>query len=187
MHPARHRLALQRIKDRMGLTLAQLGECFGYSATWAEQHLALLRLPAEVQEMIEPVGELVYTVATQLAHVPSPELQVSLARRIVQLRLPTTEASHFIRTEVRKAGVKGAAARAREPYQDFRNLQRYLERTSEGMARILENPDRGLPAIFFRRSHADLDWAIARLGEILEGLGKLAGALGEFREERKRA
>ncbi|MBI3304825.1 ParB/RepB/Spo0J family partition protein [Candidatus Parcubacteria bacterium] len=178
--------ALQRIKDRMGLTLAQLGECFGYSDRWAEQHLVLLRLPAEVQEMIEPVGELVYSVAAQLAYVPSPELQVSLARRIVELRLTTTEASHFIRTEVRQAGVKGAAARAREPYQDFRNLQRYLERTSEGMARILENPDRGLPTIFLRRGPADLDWAIARLGEILEGLGKLAGALTAFREERKR-
>jgi len=66
---------VQHAKEKLGLSIKQISEKYGWSEAWIRQRLELLRLPSELLTYIGD-GRLKLTVASKLLRLPTRDLQL---------------------------------------------------------------------------------------------------------------
>ena len=90
LNPMEEAQALYALKDKFNYSQAEIGSKIGKSQPWISGRLALLKLPAPVQEkvitrVISP------SAARELSRIESPELQASLAKKAADGNLTIRE------------------------------------------------------------------------------------------------
>jgi len=149
--PIEQAKAYRTLMERMAWSGNRLAQELGINQTSVVQALALLELPAPVQERVES-GELAPSTAYQISKVADPEQRTALAERVV--------AEGLTRAETVKA-VKAAAPKGRGAAKATAKPRKVTERTfrAEG-CKITVECRRGLDDAILR---AALSAALAEL------------------------
>jgi ParB family chromosome partitioning protein len=94
--PLEQAAAFRELLDRHGWSARRLAEELSLSHQTVSRALALLELPAEIQEQVRR-GELAPRTAAELASVEKPEQQVAIAERAVSERLSRDQVVQAVR------------------------------------------------------------------------------------------
>ena len=159
-----------------------IGARFGRSAAWVYQYEKLLRLPAEVLELMHPRvpknKRLRAIVAIRLADLPEPE-RLPLARKIVTERLRYAAAMRLIESYAARSGIIVGADRnsARKRADVFQNLLRTI---SDEIDAVLDGSIADFKMLLISRSAAEresigmrIDRCIERLRELRQSLARV--------------
>ncbi|WP_404400962.1 ParB/RepB/Spo0J family partition protein [Pelagibacterium halotolerans] len=149
-----------QLMDQFGYTQNDLAQVIGKSRSHVANTLRLLRLPSEVQHMIES-GELTAGHARTLITSDDP---LSLARRIVSAGLSVREAEalHQKDTEAKKRPGGDGSARAKEKDADTLALERQLS-NALGLSVTLDHKERGGKLEIRYKTLEQLDAVCSRL------------------------
>lgn len=108
--PIEQAKAYRALMNRMAWSGNRLAQELGINQTSVVHALALLELPAAVQEHIE-AGELAPSTAYQISKVADPETQAELAARVVAERLTRSETAAAVKRAGKGRGAKSKPAR----------------------------------------------------------------------------
>jgi ParB family chromosome partitioning protein len=111
LKPVEQARAYRRLMDARGYSTRELAAELHIAQTSVVRALALLELPAEVQEQVEG-GELAATVASELARLPDAAAQAEVARVVVAEGLTRSEVSELVQAVKAR---RPAAARRPDP------------------------------------------------------------------------
>ena len=117
LNPIEEARAYHRLVTEFGLTQESLAQRFGKDRSSIANSLRLLNLPNEIHGLIESL-EISMGHAKVLLGLSRPELQVKLARRIIEGQLSVRQTEQLIASELR-AGKSKAAARRLTVYSDL--------------------------------------------------------------------
>jgi ParB family chromosome partitioning protein len=95
LKPIEQATAFKALMDRRGLSARQLAERLNLSAMTVGRALALLELPAPVQEQVEQ-GRMPASVAYEVGKIEDPALQVQVAQAAVQEGLTRCEVTELV-------------------------------------------------------------------------------------------
>ncbi len=111
LNPIEEARAYSRLVTEFGLTQEALAQRFGKERSSVANSLRLLNLPNEIKELVE---SLVISMghAKVLLGLSRPELQLKLAKRIVEGQLSVRQAEQIIASELRTGKTRPAARRA---------------------------------------------------------------------------
>ncbi len=172
-------------KSYAGLTrtaqIKQAADLFARSSAWIYQHLNLLNLHPEVQQMLEPTARpghrLSFSVAVYLNNIRDLALQLEVAKEIAEKDLKLNKARALVRKRMNLAGIK-PDGRGRRPSDDFKIFERFVERLSEDAERVLEMPMKEFKKLLTeRRDPEERRTLLARLDESLARLQEFRDAL----------
>jgi len=116
LNPIEEANAYRRLQEQLGITQEAIALRVGKDRSSVTNSLRLLRLPEEVQRLVED-GKLSMGHARALLPVESPDRQKTLAAEIVTKALSVREAERLVKNELRVGGrdqtktVKSEAAR----------------------------------------------------------------------------
>lgn len=182
--PLESALAVQRVcamPEYAALAVTErhqrVGALFARSHAWVAYNLKLVKLPAEVQELVGgPAGKrLNAQVAIYLGTVADKEEQVRLAKVIVERDLPGPKARLLINQARHKHGVTEGAARSK-PSTESRNVFASVQRITTSAEVLLDMPKRGLKRSLAQAPGGErwlvekIDAAIAALVQVRESL-----------------
>lgn len=117
LNPMEEARAYQRLVMEFGLTQEVLAQRFGKDRSSIANSLRLLNLPNEIKELIESL-KLSAGHAKALLGISQPELQIKLAKRILDEQLSVRQTEQLIASELRTGKAK-PAARRRTAYPDL--------------------------------------------------------------------
>jgi ParB family chromosome partitioning protein len=95
LRPIEQARAYRRLMDAQGYSTRELATELHIAQTSVVRTLALLDLPAEVQDHVEG-GELAATVAAELTKLPDPALQAEVAQAVIAEGLTRTEVTELV-------------------------------------------------------------------------------------------
>ncbi|MCD7058420.1 ParB/RepB/Spo0J family partition protein [Pelagibacterium xiamenense] len=149
-----------QLMDQFGYTQNDLAQVIGKSRSHVANTLRLLRLPAEVQEMIES-GDLTAGHARTLITSDDP---LALARRIVSAGLSVREAEalHQKDTEAKKRPASEASTKGKEKDADTLALERQLS-DALGLSVTLDHKEKGGKLEIRYKTLEQLDGVCSRL------------------------
>jgi len=144
LNPIEEARSLKRLVDEFGLTHAEAADAVGRSRAAVSNLLRLLDLPRVARELLEQ-RQLDMGHARALLGLPSPELQLELAQRVVKQGLNVRETENAVRKLAAAAGgekpVKGGASGAGDP--NVRRLEANLAETLGAAVSIEHGPKGG--------------------------------------------
>jgi ParB family chromosome partitioning protein len=117
LQPIEQARAFRTLMDRNGWSALRLGRTIQMSESTIIKALALLTLPAAVQERVES-GELAPSVAYEVSRLDDPEAQRKVAARVVSeglSRAETVEAVRRAASKPKAGGAKGGGAGKGKP------------------------------------------------------------------------
>lgn len=117
LNPMEEARAYHRLVTEFGLTQESLAQRFGKDRSSIANSLRLLNLPNEIHRLIESL-EISMGHAKVLLGLSRPDLQVKLARRIIDGQLSVRQTEQLIASELR-AGKTKAVARRLTLYPDL--------------------------------------------------------------------
>jgi len=117
LNPMEEARAYHRLVTEFGLTQESLAQRFGKDRSSIANSLRLLNLPNEIHRLIESL-EISMGHAKVLLGLSRPELQIKLAKRIIDGQLSVRQTEHLIASELR-AGKTKAAGRRLTAYPDL--------------------------------------------------------------------
>jgi len=117
LNPMEEARAYHRLGTEFGLTQESLAQRFGKDRSSIANSLRLLNLPNEIHRLIESL-EISMGHAKVLLGLSRPELQIKLAKRIIDGQLSVRQTERLIASELR-AGKTTAAARRLTAYPDL--------------------------------------------------------------------
>lgn len=117
LNPMEEARAYQRLVTEFGLTQEVIAQKFGKDRSSIANSLRLINLPNEIKELIES-RKLTTGHAKVLLGISRPELQIKLARRIIEGQLSVRQTEQLIASELRTGRTK-PAARRRTTYPDL--------------------------------------------------------------------
>jgi ParB/RepB/Spo0J family partition protein len=168
---------------------AILARVFGFNEVYVYRYLGLLKLPKEVQDMLEPDANqrINLSVGIALCGVKeNPDLTTALAKKIASEGLTTTKATALIRYEADRVGQPlRTRARTRKASDELRNLRDFLERTSNRCTTIVGTPKNGLEQWFSTRPEEDLASTIERTELTIKKLQEIYGVLKSLKRAKK--
>ena len=150
----------------------------GKSVTWVRQHLSLLRLCPEVQEMMRH-NDLPHQVCLALMNV-THESQREISTYIIDNKLTLNRALDYIRSKRDRTNL-APEGRLRTPVDDYRRLNRFLNRANADLGLFLDMPLEKFKAMFRNRPPEDLSATIKSVSRQLEELKELKETLGEIK------
>jgi ParB family chromosome partitioning protein len=152
--------AFERLGREFGMTQEQMAQRTGIDRTTVSNFIRLLKLPAEVQALIEE-EKLSFGHAKVLLSLPTPELMVATANKVVERELSVRALEELI-----FAMEHPAEKSAKETYIDpnVREAQLELERSLGVRVQIRDRNGKGKILIEYR-SLEDFD----RVIEVLSG------------------
>ncbi len=125
LNPIETARAYQRLITEFAFTQEKLAEQLGKERSSVANTLRLLNLPSEIQQLVESM-KLTAGHAKVILGLPRPDLQLKVARQIVEGQLSVRQAENLVHAEERHAIPKHAAPRPR-PYPDLEDrLQKRL-------------------------------------------------------------
>jgi ParB family chromosome partitioning protein len=131
--------AYKRLIETLGLTQEAVAQRVGRDRTFITNYLRLLRLPEEIQQMVE-ASIISMGHARALLGIDDPELQCKIARSIVEHGLSVRETERAVRRVVE--GTNAAAIVSKETKQHDANLRAAedkLRRRLGTQVRVLPN------------------------------------------------
>lgn len=178
--------AIQKLREN-GKSIMEISQIFAKSETWVYQHLRILELVPEVQKLLSPEipedQRLTFSAALILAEV-SREQQATIAERIIKENLRLGQIRSMIRRKAEEEGFT-VGSPDRTPRKDYRNLDSFIRRVSRDLDTLLSNPQSFFSKMFEHRDPEDRDNVIIKLGEIIEMLEMLIGAVKKTSSEKK--
>jgi len=168
-----------------GVPVAKLAKAMDYKPPMVYNYIAVAGLPEEVKALMDPNlpedRQLKISAAIMIAtKVPDsdPQMQIRLARAVVDGKLTVAKTNHLIDTKVGTGGSGFVQAGHEEaPSHRFRRMSRYVSRTRDWIGDFLKSgPDPIHDALFNRDDETevraemarDLRITINRLNEFLE-------------------
>lgn len=125
LNPIETARAYQRLITEFAFTQEKLAEQLGKERSSVANTLRLLNLPNEIQRLVESM-KLTAGHAKVILGLPRPDLQLKVARQIVERQLSVRQAENLVNAEQRHPKPKHAAPRPR-PYPDLEDrLQKRL-------------------------------------------------------------
>ncbi len=170
--------AIQRFRDS-GMTVVQIAEVFARSTPWVYQHLKILQLDPDVQNMMSPETpedcRLVFSVALMLADVPI-DLQKKIADTIVGGKLKMVQARSLIRRRAERLGFT-VGDPTRTPKEDYRILCRFIGRIRRELEIFDEMPQNFFNKMFQFREDEDNTKIVASAQKAMDGFRSLLAAI----------
>ncbi|MBA3514640.1 MAG: ParB/RepB/Spo0J family partition protein [Pyrinomonadaceae bacterium] len=139
LNPIEEAQAYRKLIDSIGLTQETLGERVGRDRTYITNYLRLLRLPQDIQRLIED-GKLSTGHARTLLGATDSDTQRRIARRIMERGLSVRETERLVR-ELDERGTKPRAAKAKDNDPNVRAAETKLRRHLGTQVRIIQNPN----------------------------------------------
>lgn len=122
-----------------GQTLEKVARIFSSSIGWVRQRINLLKLPQEVQELLEPTTpedkRLAVSVATLLLGIPDPNDQIRLSNQISKAGLSMRQAKYLIAQNSSSEGLRKHRDR---PSKSLLTLEGFAQRTATELEIILD-------------------------------------------------
>ncbi|MCC2630571.1 MAG: chromosome partitioning protein [Candidatus Paceibacter sp.] len=164
--------ALGKLRE-FGMTRTDIADLCGYSPGWVDQHLSLLKLEPEVRALMDPERpkekQLPYQHALRLAGLPA-DMQKSIAREIVNKKVPVKDAQYLITGKTHEAGKSVAQ---REPSRDFRIVTGFIERTMNESRLVADMPDGVYVGMLGTRTDADVRVMTGQIDTMINNLVNL--------------
>lgn len=157
--------ALERMMKENDFTSEHVARICGRSTAWVYQHLSVLKLAPEVQQMMDPKipeeRQLRFSVAVELANLPE-YMQRDLAATICDRKLPHFQARALIRQRSDEAKIE-SGDHPRRTRDDYRLFASFLNRMGRDGNMFLEMPASKFKDMFANRSHEDRENARDRI------------------------
>lgn len=145
---------------RGGESISSLAKLMGYSDQMVRNYIAVDGLPEEVKALMDPnlpdTEQLKITIAIDLTHVSSPELQLELAKEAVERELGIFEARNLFAVRG-GVGAKGLirAGHERAPGKRYQMMTRFVGRTKSWITDFLHHGRDPIDDAFFHRDNED--------------------------------
>lgn len=141
LNPIEEAGAYKKLIDTLGLTQEMVAERVGRDRSYITNYLRLLRLPGDLQELLQ-VGRLSTGHARTLLGVDDVDIQRRIARKIIEQDLSVRATERLVRltSESRSAGVK-VPRKQREGDANVRAAENKLRRHFGTQVRIVQSPD----------------------------------------------
>jgi ParB family chromosome partitioning protein len=152
--------AYERLSREFGLTQEQMAQRTGKERSSVANFLRLLKLPAEVQTLVEE-DKLSFGHAKALMSLDSPEAVLKLANRAVALAMSVRQVEGTVHSLVHPEPKREKAARQVDP--NVREAERQLQRTLGVHVQITDNKGKGKIVIEYK-SLEDFDRVVEALG-----------------------
>lgn len=128
--------AYKRLIESLGLTQEMVAQRVGRDRTFITNYLRLLRLPEDIQHMVE-VEQLSMGHARALLGVDEPEIQRKLAREIIEKGHSVRQTERTIKRIVEGEDTSAAAASAVKEDPNFRSAEDKLRRKLSSKVQIV--------------------------------------------------
>jgi ParB family chromosome partitioning protein len=140
LNPIEEAGAYKKLIDTLGLTQEMVAERVGRDRSYITNYLRLLRLPGDLQELLQ-VGRLSTGHARTLLGVDDVDIQRRIARKIIEQDLSVRATERLVRltSEPRSTGVK-VARKQREGDANVRAAESKLRRHFGTQVRIVQSP-----------------------------------------------
>lgn len=137
LNPIEEAQAYRKLIDSIGLTQETLADRVGRDRTYITNYLRLLRLPSDIQLLIEE-GKLSTGHARTLLGTGDVDTQRRIARRIIERGLSVRETERLVR-ELGEPGSKPRSIRVKENDPNVRAAESKLRRHLGTQVRITQN------------------------------------------------
>jgi ParB family transcriptional regulator, chromosome partitioning protein len=137
LNPIEEAQAYRKLIDSIGLTQESLAERVGRDRSYITNFLRLLRLPQDIQRLIED-GKLSTGHARTLLGASDSDNQRRIARKIIERGLSVRETERLVR-DLTEAGAKPRKARSQENDPNVRAAETKLRRHLGTQVRIVQN------------------------------------------------
>jgi ParB family transcriptional regulator, chromosome partitioning protein len=152
--------AYERLGREFGLTQEQMAQRTGKDRSSVSNFLRLLKLPTEVQQMVES-DKLTFGHAKALMGLDSPEAMVKLAQRATQLSMSVRQVEGAVANLMNPVQKEEAPERRVDP--NVREAERELERALGVKVQITDRNGRGRIQIDYKTLE-DFDRVLNALG-----------------------
>jgi ParB family transcriptional regulator, chromosome partitioning protein len=152
--------AYERLGREFGLTQEQMAQRTGKDRSSVSNFLRLLKLPTEVQQMVES-DKLTFGHAKALMGLDSPEAMVKLAQRATQLSMSVRQVEGAVANLMNPVQKEEAPERKVDP--NVREAERELERALGVKVQITDRNGRGRIQIDYKTLE-DFDRVLDALG-----------------------
>ena len=113
LKPIEQARAFKALIERRGWSYRQLGERLSVAPSSITRALALLELPATIQDRVES-GELAPSVAYEVSRVADPERQAAIVEQVVAEGMTRTEAASAVKASAKGRGASKAKGKPRK-------------------------------------------------------------------------
>lgn len=137
LNPIEEAQAYRKLIDSIGLTQESLAERVGRDRSYITNFLRLLRLPQDIQRLIEE-GKLSTGHARTLLGATDADNQRRIARKIIERGLSVRETERLVR-DLTEAGAKPRKARSKDNDPNVRAAETKLRRHLGTHVRIVQN------------------------------------------------
>jgi ParB family chromosome partitioning protein len=136
--------AFVRLSSEFGQTQEQIGERMGMARETVSNYMRLLRLPREVQFLIDK-KDLEYSHARQLLRIHNPELQIKVAKKVVEKKMSVEHLNAILDrwSKDREEGKIAPKSKARYVDPNVQAAQRELERVLGVKVKIRDRKGKG--------------------------------------------
>jgi ParB family chromosome partitioning protein len=138
LNPIEEALAYRSLIEAAGLTQESLAQRVGRDRSYITKYLRLLRLPEDLQKLVQD-GRLSTGHARTLLAAPDVALQRRLARKIIEKGLSVRDTERYIRRLVSGSATTKTAARKRADDPNIRAAEARLRRKLGTRVSILGN------------------------------------------------
>jgi ParB family chromosome partitioning protein len=130
--------AYKRLIETLGLTQEMVAQRVGRDRTFITNYLRLLRLPDDIQHLVE-AEQLSMGHARALLGVDEPEIQRKLAKEVIDKGLSVRQTERTIKRIVEGAEVETVSTSASKDDPNFRSAEDKLRRKLSSKVQILVN------------------------------------------------
>lgn len=140
LNPIEEARAYKKLIETLGLTQETVGERVGRDRSYVTNYLRLLKLPEEIQELLQ-AGRISTGHARTLLGVSQPDLQRRIARRIIDQGLSVRATEQLVRLAGSNPGSQDrTAAKRQETDPNVRAAEGKLRRRFGTKVRIVQAP-----------------------------------------------
>lgn len=179
--------AIQQIRDSKlmahlsaGERVERIAKIFAHSVPWVYQHLSLLRLDPKVQAMMDysipKEKRLDFSIALYLTSLHT-ELQFEIAKKVVEEGMSIREARFYARRVAASVGKQVGSGRGRKPSDDYKILERFINRVSRDVDLFLSMTDESFTNMVKVHSVEERKRLIQDVEERIDDLNQLKDAL----------
>ena len=143
LNPIEEASAYKKLIETLGLTQETVAERVGRDRSYVTNYLRLLKLPEDIQELLQS-GRISTGHARTLLGVEQPDIQRRIARRIIEQELSVRATEQLVRVAAMEPGqrqTQSSSTRVRESDPNIRAAESKLRRRFGTKVRIVQTPN----------------------------------------------
>jgi ParB family chromosome partitioning protein len=143
LNPIEEASAYKKLIETLGLTQETVAERVGRDRSYVTNYLRLLKLPEDIQELLQS-GRISTGHARTLLGVEEPDIQRRIARRIIEQELSVRATEQLVRVAAMEPGqrqTQSSSTRVRESDPNIRAAESKLRRRFGTKVRIVQTPN----------------------------------------------